>query len=195
MDYLLDRFEPPPSGQTLLPPRQYAYERSLHRIAADRVNRTLIPAFYRYLQAQEPEKQIEHGRSFVCEVEAFIRGMDVVPALPPGASLKGRTPPKSGGGCWDGSSTPGWVDFMAAPWLFRATNVLKHFRGLEIDSVIDPSLKDRWLAWQEAVLKHPAWTATVSTEQTYLESYVRYAENRPNTSQVANAINEGRGLP
>jgi hypothetical protein len=37
--------------------------------------------------------------------------------------------------------------------------------------------------------------ATTSTDELYHDSYERYAQNRPNTSQVANAINAGRGLP
>lgn len=37
--------------------------------------------------------------------------------------------------------------------------------------------------------------ATTSTDELYVDSYARYAENRPNTSQVANAVNSGRGLP
>ena len=37
--------------------------------------------------------------------------------------------------------------------------------------------------------------ATTSSDELYLDSYERYAENRPDTSQVARAVNEGRGLP
>jgi glutathione S-transferase len=44
----------------------------------------------------------------------------------------------------------------------------------------------------KATLEHPAFLATTSTDDLYRESYQRYAENRPNTSQVANAINSGR---
>ncbi|CAD6945820.1 unnamed protein product [Tilletia controversa] len=195
VEYLIENFDPSPSGESLLPPKSQPYERALYRIAADRLNRTLVPAFYRYLQAQNPDAQVQHGREFVQEVEAFVRGMDVVPASSASWGEGGRSSPASGGGFWDGSQTPSLVDFDVAPWLFRATNVLKHFRGLELDKALDPALKDRYLAWQEAVFNHPAWKATVSDEQTYLDSYVRYAENRPNTSQVATAINEGRALP
>jgi len=84
----------------------------------------------------------------------------------------------------------GFVDIMVAPWAFRATNVLKHFRGFE-----PPAGDGRYKRWSEAVFSHPAFAATCSTEELYLDSYARYAENRPNTSQVANAINSGRGLP
>ncbi|KAK0544518.1 hypothetical protein OC845_005551 [Tilletia horrida] len=168
MEYIIERFAPEGSNvPSLLPPLSKPYERALHRVAADRVNRTLIPSFYRYLQAQEADKQVEYGKEFVKEVEGFIRGMEAVPSATAGESASG--------GCWDGSDSPGFVDFMAAPWLFRATNVLKHYRGLELESALDPELKDRYVRWQKAVLEHPAWTATVSTEQTYLESYTRCA--------------------
>jgi hypothetical protein len=67
-------------------------------------------------------------------------------------------------------------------------------------------------AWIERLFDHPAFKSTCSTEELYLDSYerwvlvlvlrsgvshecYRYAFNRPNTSQVANAINSGRGLP
>jgi len=36
---------------------------------------------------------------------------------------------------------------------------------------------------------------TTSDDQLYLDSYERYAENRPNTSQVQEAVNSGKGLP
>ncbi|KAK0536589.1 hypothetical protein OC834_001111 [Tilletia horrida] len=190
MEYLIERFGASPSGQTLLPPLSRPYERAQYKIAADRLNRTLIPAFYRFLQAQNADDQIEHGKDYVREIEAFVQGMDsvIVPTASEGEKKKGAF--------WDGSDSPSYVDFLVAPWLFRTTNVLKHFRALDINSAISEGpLRERYIAWQDAVFHHPAWTATVSDEQLYLDSYVRYAENRPNTSQVANAINQGRGLP
>jgi len=130
-----------------------------------------VPAFYRYLQAQEQEKQIQYGKEFLSELENFTKAMD------------------QEGPFFNGSSL-GWVDIMIAPWSFRATNVLKHYRGFEF-----PNIEGRYKKWQDAVIAHPAVLATCSTEDLYLDSYARYAENRPNTSQVANAINAGRGLP
>lgn len=43
--------------------------RSVVRFQADHVNRHLIPAFYRYLQAQEQEKQIEGAKDFLEAIE------------------------------------------------------------------------------------------------------------------------------
>jgi hypothetical protein len=78
---------------------------------------------------------------------------------------------------------------MIVPWLFRATNVLKHYRGFEI-----PPGK-RFQSYLKRLLEHPNVKSTCSNEDLYLDSYARYAENRPHTSQVASAINSGRGLP
>ncbi|KAI5981128.1 glutathione S-transferase [Pisolithus orientalis] len=71
----------------------------------------------------------------------------------------------------------------------EATNVLKHYRGLELPR------GPKFDGWLNRLFQHPAFKCTCSTEELYLDSYERYAFNRPNTSQVANAINTGRGLP
>lgn len=78
---------------------------------------------------------------------------------------------------------------MAVPWLFRMTNVLTHYRGFTVPS------GEKISAYLNRLFEHPTVKATCSNEDLYLDSYARYAENRPNTSQVANATNSGRGLP
>lgn len=172
MEYLIDRYDVP-SGKHLLLPKD-AFLRAQHRLAADRVNRSLIPSFYRYLQAQEEDKQMKFGKEFVSELEAFT------------ASMK----EEKEGSFWDGSDRLGWADIMVAPWIFRANTVLRHYRGLQLEKVIEK--EGRFSKWMEATLQHPSFKATTSTDDLYLDSYARYAENRPNTSQVANAINSGR---
>lgn len=42
---------------------------------------------------------------------------------------------------------------------------------------------------------HRSVKETTSGDELYLDSYERYAQNRPGTSQVQQAVNEGRGLP
>ena len=42
------------------------------RFQADHVNRNLIPAFYRYLQAQEEDKQVEGAKDFVEAIEKLV---------------------------------------------------------------------------------------------------------------------------
>lgn len=78
---------------------------------------------------------------------------------------------------------------MASPWLYRMHTVLKPYRGFELPP------GDRFKSYLDRLFSHPAIKDTCSSDELYLDSYARYAENRPNTSQVANAINSGRGLP
>lgn len=96
---------------------------------------------------------------------------------------------KAGLGLWVEGGDLGYVDAMAGPWIFRATSVLKHYRGFTMPE------GEKFTAWTQRSFDHPSFKATCSTEDLYLDSYERYAHNRPNTSQVANAINSGRGLP
>ncbi|KAF8434571.1 hypothetical protein L210DRAFT_941948 [Boletus edulis BED1] len=48
-------------------------------------------------------------------------------------------------------------------------------------------------AWPKRLFEYPAFKCTCSTDE--LDSYERHAFDGPNTRQVANAINTGRGLP
>src|ERR1700722_437635 len=57
---------------------------------------------------------------------------------------------------------------MTHAGLFRATNVLKHYRGFALPT------GERFRDWQERLLAHPAFRATCSTEELYIDSYERY---------------------
>ncbi|KAI0819470.1 glutathione S-transferase C-terminal-like protein [Trametes gibbosa] len=164
--------------ESLFPPRSDPYARALVRLQADNVNRSLIPAFYRYLQAQDEAKQVEGARGFVDALQGLV-------TLFERAEREGYTQH----GLWHDRGSLSYADVMAAPWLFRATNVLKHYRGFVLPE------GDRFRAYIDRLLDHPAFKRTCSTEKLYLDSYERYAFNRPNTSQVANAINAGTALP
>ncbi|KAH9896642.1 glutathione S-transferase C-terminal-like protein [Cubamyces lactineus] len=164
--------------ESLLPPLSEPYARALVRLQADSVNRSLVPAFYRYLQAQDEEKQIEGAKGFVEAIEALIT-----------LFVRAEREEYTAYGVWHERGSLSYADVMAAPWLFRATNVLKHYRGF----VLPQGAQFR--AYVERVVNHPAFKRTCSTEQLYLDSYERYAFNRPNTSQVANAINARTALP
>ena len=74
--------------------------------------------------------------------------------------------------------------------MLRLSRVLKPYRGWP-----DPEPGSRWATWVAALENDESIKATTSTDDLYLDSYERYAENRPNTSQVAKAVNSGRGLP
>ncbi|KAI3476423.1 hypothetical protein L1887_61988 [Cichorium endivia] len=176
LEYIDEKYGGGKAGKSLLPPLSDAYDRAVYRLAVDKVNRTLIPSFYRYLQAQEVEAQLEGAKEFTTNLADFVRSM-------PGSS-----------GFWNGQGLS-IVDCTVAPWLYRATNVLRHFRGFEPKELLEPELFERWESWSSSVFEHEAFKATTSTDDLYLDSYVRYSQNRPMTSQVADAINKGRGLP
>lgn len=134
------------------------------------VNGNIVPGFYRLLQAQEEKAQIENGKELQQHIDTMVKAMD-----PKGPFFFG--------------DQLGFVDVAIAPWIVRIEKVLKPYRAWM------PPLEGRWKVFFEAVMKHDAVRATTSDDTLYLDSYKRYAENRPNTSQVANAINAGRALP
>jgi hypothetical protein len=51
--------------------------------------------------------------------------------------------------------------------IFRATNVLKHYRGFEMPRGA------KFEAWLERLFEHPAFKKTCSDEELYLDSYER----------------------
>ncbi|KAJ8087214.1 hypothetical protein PM082_006044 [Marasmius tenuissimus] len=184
------------NGRSLLPPVSNPYARALVRLQCDHISRSLVPAFYRYLQAQDPEAQIKGGKDFLDSIETLVSlfertEKEVYLDHKSGAAGEGeRQSLRAGLGLWvEDNQDLGMADVMAGPWLFRATNVLKHYRGFELPS------GTKFNVYIKRLFENPAFKSTCSTEELYLDSYERYAFNRPNTSQVANAINSGRGLP
>ena len=153
------------------------------------INRHIIPLFYRCLQAQEIEKQVEHAEDLKTEISRLVDVADMQGPFFLGPDIS-------------------WVDIQFAPWMLRLPRVLRPYRGWP-----DPEAGSRWGVWMDAVENHEAVKATTSTDELYYDSYERYAgtydrgsfymkadhvpltENRPNTSQLARAINAGRGLP
>ncbi|KAJ6567765.1 thioredoxin-like protein [Mycena vulgaris] len=177
--------------RSLLPTDPYA--RALVRLQCDHISRALVPAFYRFLQAQEASAQIEGGKDFRAALEGLVAlferaEKEIVQGG--GASGVGEQRALAAGlGLWHEHGDLSLSDAMVGPWIFRATNVLKHYRGFEIPT------GEKFGAWIDRLFNCPAFKATCSTAELYLDSYERYAENRPNTSQVANAINSGKPLP
>ncbi|KAF8165857.1 glutathione S-transferase [Crassisporium funariophilum] len=180
--------------KSILPPITHPYARALVRLQADFINRDLIPAFYRFLQAQTPEKQIEGGQAFHAAISGLVGLMERAEReILGGGGVQGEgelRELKKGLGVWvEGADDLGWGDVMAGPWLYRAKIVLSHYRGFELPK------GEKFNGWLTRLFEHPRFKATCSTDQLYLDSYERYAFNRPNTSQVATAINEGKALP
>jgi glutathione S-transferase len=83
-----------------------------------------------------------------------------------------------------------FVDVQFAPWMIRLTRVLKHYRAWP-----SPTPGSRWAIWMEAIENNEHVKATTSLDELYIDSYERYSQNRPNTSELADAINGGYGLP
>jgi glutathione S-transferase len=151
------------------------------------VNRHIVPSFYRVLQEQDQQKQIQNAQELHDSFNTLINAAD-----PEGPFFLGPN--------------ISFVDIQIAPWVVRLNRVLKPYRGWP-----DPEPGSRWGAWVDAIEANEAIKATTSMPDLYLDSYERYAgryilscrliktdarpENRPNTSQLANAINSGRGLP
>ncbi|KAL8843495.1 MAG: hypothetical protein Q9176_002108 [Flavoplaca citrina] len=167
---LMEYLEDISNSYPLFPPGD-AKLRAQCRLWTDHINRHIVPAFYNYLQAQEMSMQIENASKLQNEISKLI---DV--AHPNGPYFLG--------------TELSYVDVQIAPWIIRMRRVLTPYRGWP-----EPEAGSRWALWVDAIENNPHVKATTSTDDLYLDSYERYAENRPDTSQVANAVNEGRGLP
>ncbi|OJJ49410.1 hypothetical protein ASPZODRAFT_60343 [Penicilliopsis zonata CBS 506.65] len=167
---LLEYLEDLNTGTPLLPPGDPKL-RAHCRLWADHINRHIVPNFYRVLQEQDRQQQISAGQELRDKLEQLVQA-----AHPQGPFFLG--PQIS------------FVDVQITPWIIRLSRVLKPYRGWP-----DPEVGSRWAAWVSAIESNEHVQATTSCDELYLDSYERYAQNRPNTSQVANAINSGSGLP
>ncbi|KAK4506686.1 hypothetical protein PRZ48_000419 [Zasmidium cellare] len=165
MEYLEDLQQ----GTALLPSDPKL--RASSRLWSDHINRHIIPAFYKYLQAQEPDDQVKFAGELKGHISKAVDAAD-----PEGPFFLGKDMT--------------FVDVQLAPWIVRLEKVLKPYRGWP-----DPDPGSRWEKWVRAVEASEPVKRTTSDDQLYLDSYERYAENRPNTSQVREAINSGGGLP
>ena len=96
------------------------------RLQADHVNRSLVPAFYRYLQAQTEEKQIEGGIDFHVALEGLVALLERAERElvgPGGSSGEGEAELlQKGLGVWiPGQKDLGWADIMAGPCPYQIT--------------------------------------------------------------------------
>jgi glutathione S-transferase len=118
---------------------------------AAQVNKNIIPGYYRYLQAQETEKQKEYAVDFKNQITKLVDAADATGPFFLGPEI-------------------GFVDVQFAPWMLRLSRVLKPYRGWP-----DPEAGSRWAKWIEAIEANEAVKATTSTDDLYLDSYERYA--------------------
>ncbi|PWY95034.1 glutathione transferase [Aspergillus sclerotioniger CBS 115572] len=167
---LLEYLEDLNVGPPLLPPGD-AKLRAHCRLWTDFINRHIVPNFYRVLQEQDTQKQIANAQELRDAFNTLVTAADAQGPFFLGPRVS-------------------FVDVQVAPWIIRLRRALKPYRGWP-----DPEPGSRWGAWVDAIENNEHIQATTSTDELYLDSYERYAQNRPNTSQVANAINSGRGLP
>ena len=130
-----------------------------------------MPLFYSILQAQDMAKQAKHTQELQEEITKITNASD-----PHGPFFLGNY--------------ISYVDIQFAPWMLRLTKVLKHYRGWP-----DPTPGTRWSLWMEAVSTNEHVKNTTSSDDLYIDSYERYSQNRPNTSELADAINGGVNLP
>ena len=96
------------------------------RLQADHVNRSLVPGFYRYLQAQTEEKQIEGGNDFHVAIEGLVALLERAErelVSPGGSSGEGEAELlQKGLGVWiPGQRDLGWADIMAGPCPYQIT--------------------------------------------------------------------------
>ena len=77
--------------------------RALVRLQSDHINRTVVPAFYRFLQAQDLVAQITAGKEFVDAIETLV-------------SLFERAEREVGGtGLWKGNGELNLADVLVGP--------------------------------------------------------------------------------
>ncbi|KAL4888305.1 hypothetical protein BDV59DRAFT_206229 [Aspergillus ambiguus] len=167
---LMEYLEDLNTGPALLPVGEPKV-RAHCRLWADFINRHIVPNFYRLLQEQDEQKQVENATELGDAFHTLVTAADAQGPYFLGPNLS-------------------FVDVQVAPWIIRLSRVLNPYRGWP-----KPERGSRWATWVTAIETNEHVKATTSTDELYLDSYERYAQNRPNTSQVANAINSGRGLP
>ncbi|KMU87590.1 hypothetical protein CIHG_05983 [Coccidioides immitis H538.4] len=115
------------------------------------VNRHIIPCFYRLLQEQDFQKQIEYTEELKDDISKLVNASHVTGPFFLGPDIS-------------------FVDIQFAPWMLRLSRVLKPYRGWP-----DPEKGSRWAAWVDAIEANDQIMATTSSDELYLDSYQRYA--------------------
>ncbi|KAI9738543.1 MAG: hypothetical protein M1818_005440 [Claussenomyces sp. TS43310] len=168
---LMEYLEDLATGTPLLPVNDPRL-RATCRLWSDHISRQIIPAFYGLLQAQVVPQQIENAKKLKEQISLLVEACPD----PHGPFFLGQQ--------------LSFVDVQFAPWMLRMSRVLKPYRDWP-----DPEPGSRWARWLQATEANEHVQATTSAEELYVDSYERYAENRPCTSQLADAINAGQALP
>lgn len=115
---LMEYLEDLDSGRALLPAD--AQSRARARLWSDHINRHVIPAFYKYLQAQEADNQVKFAGELKGHISTLVDAADERGPFFFGEEI-------------------GFVDVQLAPWLIRLEKVLKPYRGMST------SVSQSWL--------------------------------------------------
>lgn len=107
---LMEYLEDLDTGRALLPkdPKLRAHS----RLWCDHINRHIIPAFYKYLQAQEAKDQVKFAGELKGHISTLVDAADTEEPFFLGKEM-------------------GFVDVQIAPWVVRLEKVLKPYRGKE----------------------------------------------------------------
>lgn len=132
-----------------------AHELGLVRLALQQISSAVVPAFYRFVQAQEPEQQRSEGAKFVQALQDLYKQWFV-----PGAT-------------WARGSSFGWVDMALAPWIVRFGLLEKH-RGFKPSDV-----GTEFAAYTERVLQRRSVRATTSEPEPYEKVYREFTDELP----------------
>ncbi|KAL1638000.1 hypothetical protein SLS58_009117 [Diplodia intermedia] len=125
------------------------------RLWSDHINRHFIPGFYRFLQEQDAEKQVQYAEELKSEIGKLVEAADQEGPFFLGKEIS-------------------FVDVQMAPWVIRLNRVLKPYRSWP-----EPDEGSRWGRWMDAIENDPHVQATTSTDSLYLDSYERYAGECP----------------
>ncbi|KAF8607774.1 glutathione-S-transferase [Ceratobasidium sp. AG-I] len=143
------------------------YTRAQVRYAVDGVTKSILPPFYRLLQAQETEKQDEARQDLYKGLQTFAKGIQ--------------------GPFWTGDQLT-HADIALLPFIVRLPILEKHrdFKRAEVGHGFE--------AYAERVVSLPSVQRTLSEPQKYEEVYGRYLRNETQ-SEVAKSTRAGRMLP
>lgn len=161
-EFLEDAF---PNSKPLLP--KGSYERARIRLWIDHLAKKFTSAFYRAMQAQEPEKQKEALDELV---DALKKYLDQVK------------------GPWFSGEEFSLADVTIAPWIYRMY-ILEEHRGFK-----DEMVGGHWPEYKQGINERPSVIRTSSDRQRYTDVYQRYLRNETQ-SEVGKATRAGTSLP
>jgi glutathione S-transferase len=134
------------------------YERAKGKIVIDVINKKIIPAYFRTVQAQERDKQESAKDEFTAALKEFAEKL-----------------PKDDGPFY-GGKTFGFVDVELVPWILRSrcvvsTNdrfyIIEEHRGFKLPGPEEGPVWKRFAEWKDAVLQQESVQHTRSEDQYY----------------------------